>query len=152
MQMKNQKGITLTILVITIVIMTILIGTISYNSISSFKMNHYYNMCSDIELLDEKIAIYYIQNKNLPITAETKKIDEFIENYSAENVNYNPNNSGNLHKIDLSKLENLTLHYTDYYIDEISHTIYFAKGIDFEEGIYHTTPLAYKKVNLSLYQ
>ena len=150
--MKNQKGVTLTILVVTIVIMTILIGTISYHSISSFKMNSYYNMCADIELLDEKIAIYYVQNKNLPVTEEAKKIDEVIADYGTENVNYNPNNSGNLHKIDLSKLENLSLHYTDYYIDEISHTIYFAKGIEFEEGIYYTAPLAYKEVNLSLYQ
>lgn len=129
-----------------------MIGTISYNSISSFKMNSYYNMCADIELLDEKIAIYYIQNKNLPVTEETKKVDELIENYSAENVNYNPNNNGNLHKIDLSKLENLSMHYTDYYIDETSHTIYFAKGIELEEGIYHTAPLNYQEVDLSLYQ
>ena len=42
-------------------------------------MKGYYDMCSDIELLDEKIAIYYVQNKSLPITSETKNIQELID-------------------------------------------------------------------------
>ena len=50
--MKNQKGITLMILVVTIIIMSIIVGSISFSSSSSFKMKGYYDMCSDIELLD----------------------------------------------------------------------------------------------------
>ncbi len=151
-QMKNQKGITLMILVVTIIIMSIIVGSISFSSSSSFKMKGYYDMCADIELLDEKIAIYYVQNKTLPITAETKNIQELIENYTSDNVNYNPNNSGNLQKIDLSKLENLSLSQTDYYIDEVSHTIYSATKTELEGQDYYTTPLSYKEVNLSLYK
>ena len=151
-QMKNQKGITLMILVVTIIIMSIIVGSISFSSSSTFKMKGYYDMCADIELLDEKIAIYYVKNKSLPITAQTKNIQELIENYASDNVNYNPNNSGNLHKIDLSKLENLSLRQTDYYIDEVSHTIYSATKTELEGQHYYTTPLAYKEVNLSLYK
>ena len=151
--MKSQKGVTLMVLVTTVVILAIITGSISYSSINSFHMRAYYNMCSDIELLDEKIALYYMENKKLPILeTDTKKVEELIQNYAEGNVNYNPNNSGNLLQIDLSKLENLTLTNTKYYIDETSHTIYSSRGIKIEEEIYHTIPLTYKKVDLSSYQ
>lgn len=151
--MKNQKGVTLMILVVTIVIMAIIVGGISYSSIESFKMNAYYDMCTDIELLDEKIALYFIENKDLPIvTSDSKKVDELVPDYAEGNVNYNPNNSGTLYKIDLSKLENLSLKSTDYYMDETSHTIYSPRGIQVEEKTYYTVPLDYQKVNLNLYQ
>lgn len=61
--MKNQKGITLMLLVFTVLIMTIILGTISYNSLSAIKLRNYYNMCSDIELLEEKIALYYLEHR-----------------------------------------------------------------------------------------
>lgn len=138
--MKNQKGVTLTILIATVVVMAIIAGSISYNSLSSMKMNKYYNMCSDIELLDEKISLYYLQNKELPIL-EAKDVNGIIKDYSEDNVNYNPNNSNTLYKIDLSKLENLSLKNTEYYIDSRSHTIYSLHGIKIEGKIYHTVPL-----------
>lgn len=150
--MKNEKGITLMILVITVIIMAIVVGSISYSSISSFKMKAYYDMCSDIELLDEKIAIYYVQNKSLPVTSESKNINELITNYDVNNVNYNPNNSGTLYKIDLSQLDNLSLRHNNYYIDQTSHTIYYENGADLEGERYFTNPLAYEEVDLSLYQ
>jgi hypothetical protein len=153
-QMRNEKGVTLMILVTTIVIISLIVGSISYSSVSTYKMNAYYNMRSDIELLDEKIALYYIQNeKQLPIIeSDSKNINDLITNYYANNVNYNPNNSGNLYKIDLEKLDNLSLNYTNYYIDEQSHTIYKSKGVKVGNDVYYTTPVNYKEVNLSLYK
>lgn len=150
--MRNEKGITLMILVATVVIMAIIIGSISYSSLNAFKMNTYYNMCSDIELLDEKIALYYLENGRIPTTDETKQITELITDYQKGNVNYNPNNEGILYKIDLTQLENLSLKNTQYYIDLTSHTIYSSRGIKVGEEVYYTVPLAYEEINLGLYQ
>lgn len=151
--MKNEKGITLTILIATVVVMAIIVGSISYHSISSAKMNTYYNMCSDIELLDEKIALYYLQNKELPIVkSDSKNINEIIQDYSEGNANYNPNNGNTLYKIDLGKLENLSLKNTEYYMDEASHTIYYLRGVKVEGTTYHTVPLSYEEVDLTSYQ
>lgn len=149
--MKSQNGITLMILVITIIAMSIIVGTISYNSINSFRMNAYYNMCADIELLDEKIALYYLENKTLPImeVEETKEIKESMEE---GNVNYNPNNSGKLYLINLSELSNLSLTNSEYYIDEQSHTIYTSHGKKVDGTVYYTVPLDYKQVNLNDYK
>lgn len=152
--MKNQKGITLMLLVITVILMALVTGTIAYNSSSNLYMRLYYNMCSDIELLDEKIALYYLNHKNeseiqnqIPITSETISISNLIDDYNSNNINYNPNNSGTLYKIDLSKLENLSLNYTDYYIDSQSHTIYFCDGIDVDGTSYYTVPINYTQIN-----
>lgn len=68
--MKNQKGITLMLLVTTVIMMALIFGAITYNSVNSYKLNSYYTMCADIELLDEKIALYYLEHKALPITNE----------------------------------------------------------------------------------
>lgn len=152
--MKNQKGITLMILVVTILIMSLIFGAIAYNSVTGHQLNAYYMMCSDIELLDEKIALYYLENKELPIQGEVVSITDLISDYSSENVNYNPNNStsGLLYKIDTSQLSNLSLRKTEYYIDAQSHTIYSLNGRRVGNDIYYTVPTDYQKVDLTLYQ
>ncbi len=160
--MKNQRGITLTILVITVIMMALIFGAISYNSVSSYRLNAYYIMCADIELLDEKIALYYLENKDkesekenfgLPIILnESKPIQELITNYSTENVNYNPNNSGTLYKIELGRLDNLSIQNADYYIDPQSHTIYAGTGRKIENETYYTVPVHYQAIDLNQYQ
>ena len=151
--MKNQKGVTLMILVFTVAIMAIILATISYSSISTYKMNIYNSRRSDIELLDEKIALYYLENNTIPVVSgDTKDINDLIEGYNDQNINYNPNNNETLCKIDLSLLDNLTLKYQNYYIDEQSHTIYFETGVVIGDEIYHTLPADYQNVDLSLYK
>lgn len=154
--MKSEKGITLMILASTVIIMAVIVGTIAYSSITSIRMNVYYNMCADIELLDEKIALYYLEHKEeehaLPITEESKKIEDLIENYNENNVNYNPNNEGTLYKIDLTQLDNLSLSRTEYYIDEQSHTIYCSRGVKVDQELYYTLPQDYEKIEVSSYQ
>ena len=145
--MKNQSGVTLTILIATIIVLALITGTISYNSFSNFQMNAYYNMRSDIELLDEKIALYYLENKELPIQiGDTKTINEI---YDSNNINYNPNNNAEriLYKINLDELDNLSLNYTDYYIDTQSHTIYKGTGMNVGEKTYYTIPYPYTQIN-----
>ena len=151
--MKNQKGVTLVILVATVTVMAIILGTISYSSISTYKMNIYYSRRSDIELLDEKIALYYLKNNTIPVvSSDTINITDLIEGYNEQNVNYNPNNSGTLYKIDLSLLDNLTLKYKNYYIDDQSHTIYFESGVAVGDDMYHTVQFDYQNVDLELYK
>ncbi len=85
-------------------------------------------------------------------SAEQSGNDGLIENYNENNVNYNPNNNGKLFIIDISKLDNLSLQRTDYYIDEQSHTIYSAKGRKIGDETYYTIPTEYQAVNLTNYQ
>ena len=151
--MKSKKGVTLLLLVLTVLIMIVILGTITYTSLNNFKMNQYYRMCADIELLDEKIALYYLKHKEydldtfgLPIEDVQVSGDLVTAATTEGNVNYNPNNSGELYKINLSKLENLSLNNTsDFYIDKQSHTVYYAHGVEMDGDIYYTIPLEYQQ-------
>ena len=147
--MKNQKGITLMILVVTVIVMALTAGTITYNSVAAIKMRAYYDMCADIELLDEKIALNYLENNGKLPT------DETTPNSSAEMTsgeNSNPNNNGNFYKIDLTKLDNLSLNNSEYYINEQSHTIYCSTGVTLDGYTYYTVPQNYTKIDLTKYQ
>lgn len=144
--MKNQNGITLTVLVTTIILLSILTGTITYSSISSFKLKKYYELQSDIELLDDKISLYYLENEYLPIFDEYIDIEELINNYNSSDVNYNPNNLGKLYKIDVSKLDNINLENDKYYVDLQSHTVYSKIPVKLDNVYYYTISYNYQKI------
>ena len=44
--------------------MITILGTITYTSLDNFKIDQYYKMCADIELLDGKISLYYLKHKD----------------------------------------------------------------------------------------
>lgn len=154
---KDQKGITLTTLVIAIVIMMIITSTLIYNISTGSDIKALNNMYNDITKLKDKIDIYYATHRTLPI------IQVNYENI-ANIKEINPNDNDKYYVIDLETLENLNLTYgkdyegykasnsnnlTDLYIiNETSHSIYYVKGIKFDEKIYYTEPTENTKVAL----
>lgn len=125
-----QKGITLISLIMTVIILLIL-STITISSIrSSNNVAPYNNMIADITLLEDKILVYY--NKYGEIPKETDS------NQTINGTVY--------HKIDLSKLENITLNYgiktdgdeTDIYLVNENLEVYYLKGIEKSGTIHHT--------------
>ena len=134
--------------------MIIILGTITYTSLDNFKLDQYYKMCADIELLDGKVTLYYLEHKNdeainfgLPIDDNKVRASSELETIvtTEENVNYNPNNCGELYKIDFDKLDNLTLNHTgDFFVDKQSHTVYYSTGYEIDGDTYYTIPKEYK--------
>lgn len=109
------------------------------------------NMYKDIELLEDSIDLYYLNNESLPITGQ---IIDF-----AFSININDNDNDNFYEIDLNKLDNLKLSYGNkkdvediYIINEQSHTIYYVKGIEYDKENYYTVQNNYENVNLEEYQ
>ena len=154
---KSQKGITLTTLVIAIVIMMIITSTLIYNISTGSDVRRLNNMYNDITKLKDKIDLYYATHYTLPI------IQTNYENIG--NIKeINPNDNDNYYVIDLEALENINLTYgkdysayktsnsnnlTDLYIiNEASHSVYYVKGIKFDEKIYYTEPKENTKVIL----
>lgn len=137
--LKNQKGITLIVLIITIIIMAILAGAVVTNIDIGTDIRNYNYMCADIELLEAKIRTYYNENGSLPAT---------------RNIITNPNLNGqasakdneNYYVIDVRSLYNITLNYGAgtiankdiYIVNEQSLEVYYLKGTYFENTLYHT--------------
>lgn len=103
------------------------------------------SMNEDIDILDDKIAIYYLNHGNIPVKNKVK-----FENSS------NPNDNDVYYEIDFEKLDNIYLNYgrkikneNDYYIiNELSHTIYYFNGIEYKNKKYFTTDVDYTLVKL----
>ena len=115
-----KKIIFLPILIIVIAIFSILIVSIN-NGVNLSKLN---SMNHDINVLEDSITLYYLNNGNIPIK------DKINFEHSI-----NPNDNNSYYKIDLSKLENIYLNYgkmkneQDFYIiNEESHTIYYFRS------------------------
>ena len=129
-----------------IIAILLLIGIIgaSKNGLDIIRLN---KMNNDIKLLDERIRLYYLDNGNLPIT--DKKIDNF-------SFSINPNDNDSYFEIDLSKLEDLNIELGRktsgeddcYIINEESMTIYYLKGVKYQNKEFHTRNIDYEKINL----
>lgn len=125
---------------IVFLIFVVLIFSIN-NGVSLSKLN---SMSQDIEVLDDNIALYYLNYGDIPIK------DEIDFEHAI-----NPNDNNLYYEIDLSKLENIYLNYgkrkcdEDFYIiNEASHTIYYYKGIEYKDKIYYTRDVNYTLVEI----
>ena len=137
--MKKQSGITLIVLLITIVVMTIVTATIITTSSNAIKVKKLNNMYSDIKILDDRVFTHFNKYGALPV----------IGAYTGTNTNFlqvkNPNDDNLYYVIDITYFNNLALTRNltwvgddVYIINNASHTIYYPKGVTYEDNIYYT--------------
>lgn len=137
-------------LIILIIVFLILFIIVS-STISTIKLNKLNNVYKDIEILEDRISMYYLDNGFIPIKNE--KID-----FKEKSIN--PNDNENYYEIDLENLENLNIYYGRknlgekdiYIINEQSHTIYYYAGVKNEKEIVYTRKLNYEKIDLEEYK
>lgn len=138
--MNRKKILKLIIFLIVIFIGSGIIYNFVKRGIDLSKLN---NLYKDINILEERISMYYLNNGDIPIK------NEKIEFYNS----INPNDNNEFYELNLDKLENLSLNYGNrelgnddiYIINKQSHTIYYKKGI-FYNGMNYTRNLKYEKV------
>ena len=70
--MRNNKGITITTLVVTVIIMLILSSTIIMKISDSKDVSKLNNLYADIKILEDKVLEYYNDYGTLPIKGEPK--------------------------------------------------------------------------------
>ena len=146
-QKRKNHGISLTSLTITVIVLIVITSVLVYNAKNGIKMRALNLMENDIEMLDDKINAYYVRYGALPI--EIKYIGDIFFTPQA-------NDGPDYYVIDLKALEGITLNYgTDfnkinnendtlenidvYIINENSHQVYYAKGIQMDGVWYYTT-------------
>ena len=146
---KNNKGITMITLIVTIILMLIIAGVTINQSVKNIEARKIDSLYADLELLEDKVNTYYLNNGSLPIKEEFKGSDNFksVRNVNDNNVYY---------VIDISKLEGVSLSMKldftgdDVYImNEQSHTVYFPKGLTIDGETYYMLPKQYSKIMTS---
>lgn len=126
----SQNGITMISLIVTIVVMLILTTIIVTDTDTGAEYKKYKLMCADVQLLEDKILIYYNEYGELPVIGETVDVSSILES------------EHEFKKIDTAKLNNLTLNYgTDediYIIDTTTFEVYYKNGIKYDNTTYYT--------------
>ena len=128
--LKSKKGITLIALVVTLVLMTILTTVTITSTNVGTDFRRYSLMCSDIELLEDKVLYFYRQYGELPIGNEVTSIPSEISN------------GHTFYEINMNKLSGITLNFGEtediYIIDSETFEVYYENGIEYEGKIYYT--------------
>ena len=152
---KNSNGITLVSLVITIAVMIIIASITVSTSMDRFEINNLNKMINDIEFLKEKVSNYYLKYNELPVVKDT---DNNSIEYTNINFSVDTDDNEKYYIIDLEAMGDIALNYGKegfenlnssddvYIINEETHNIYYAKGIEWNGEYYHTK-LSNKNLN-----
>lgn len=158
MNWKNNKGINMITLSIAVIILVVITSVLVYNAKDGTKVKKLNNLYNDIEQLNYEVSNYYLKHGDLPKGEEYTDV-AFIDSLDA--TQKNPNNEGQYYVIDLNALEGITLNYGKkfsnssaeekdiYIINEVSHTIYYPRGIELEGTTYYTEPDEWEEIDLS---
>lgn len=146
---KDSKGITLVSLLITIALMLIISSITISVSMDRFEINDYNKMINDLKLLEDKVSNYYLKYNAIPIVRNTEN-SPILYDYTEISFNTNENDNEIYYILDLSAMEGISLNYGEtgfedinssddvYIINEKSHQIYYVRGVELNNNIYHS--------------
>ena len=169
--LKNNKGLTLVTMIITVLVMLILLSTLTYTAYTSLRIRGLNKLYNDIRTLNDKVAVYYMENGQLPVGDEYATIT--VGDNLDDNINFvtkdgtftdqdslvNPNDyndesgvgQATYYNLDLELFDNISLENDgQYIINEQSHTIYYVEGVTLQGTTYYTLPLNYKDTEYNL--
>lgn len=147
---KKEKGITLVSLIITIVLMIIVSSSVIYVSFDRFEVNKLNKMINDIKLLNDNVSNYYLKYGVLPILRNTEDNTPIEYTYTELDFTKNSGDNETYYIIDLQAMEGISLNYGKqgfeepnesedvYIINELTHIIYYVKGMEMDGDIYHS--------------
>ena len=133
---KNNRGVTLVSLALTIIILLVLSTIIIRNTYIGQDYKNYKLMCADVELIHNKVLIYYKKFSQLPIIDLTENEEEAIEEA------LEGSNADDFAKVDISKLNGITLNFgaeNDVFVlNKNTLKVYYLNGVEYEGEFYYT--------------
>ena len=158
-KIRNNKGITLTSLVITVIALILITGIIIYNLKDNLKVKNLQRLQNDISNLRDKISSYYMKTGSIPAKGKYTNTNHINTISSAVDT-------GDFLVIDLAAIDNLTLNYGKdykkvreldsfksgttltneemeqykdlYIINEASQNIFYVAGVNIDKEMYYT--------------
>ena len=115
---RKQNGISLIALTTTILVLAIVTSIVVYNAKNNVTVKKYKKLENDIEVLTNKIDMYYLKNNDLPVfmkSDQTKAIYDASLNEGSTNDQFknfkHPNDNETYYIIDLNKIGGVVLNY-----------------------------------------
>ena len=125
---RSQKGISLIALTTTILVLAIVTSIVVYNSKNNIMIKQYKKLENDIDVLNNKVGMYYLKNGELPICMRSDRTYiEYNDNRTEEEQKYNKfkedkhqNDNDKYFILDLNKIDGISLNYgADFYNIEL---------------------------------
>ncbi len=140
---KNNKGITMVVLIITIVVILIITATMIISISNYTNASALMNMQADVQMLKDKAIVYYNSYGEVPGCDETysDSIDEITiykinedTNIGSGFIESKDSEDGNVYyQIDVTKLKDVTLNFGSqedvFIINERTLNVYYTNGI-----------------------
>lgn len=145
---KSNKGISLVSLAVTVGLMIIISSVTIYTSLDRFEINNLKKMINDLQLLEEKVSNYYLKYGTIPIVRTEESNNSIEVTFDVKHYKKS-NDNGKYYYIDLNALgDGVSLNYGKgfenlnsndvYIINEKSHNIYYARGIEIKGKYYYS--------------
>ena len=151
-KIKQEKGVTLLILVITVMVLLILTFTIVINTKTNASTKRLTQLKSDIQNLEQKVSDFYNEYGEIPAEIEYTNIDQIKDLLNEKEKS----SESKFYVIDLQAMKGISLNYgrdyeeikntnTDnankyedvYIINNITHNIFYIRGVDVtKNGVY----------------
>lgn len=164
---RSSKGMSLTTVVMTVLVIAIILASLVYSSYNNLKIRKINELYTDIRTLGDEVAIYYLENRTLPVGEKFAVLTEgeevssdlqFLTNdgtFDSQDSLFNPNDYDSeegqavYYILEIELFDNISLGNTGkYIINEQSHTIYYYDGITISDESYYALPLNYKNINI----
>ena len=141
--LKNEKGITLIVLIIVIIVIAILTASITTGVSSSMESRNYANMQEDLKNLKEAMKLYYEKNGKLPdMSVQSGVSFSGSEKNTYDNSTYYYIDPGAMYDAGID-YDRLTYGKQEgdvrdiYVVNQKSLEVYYLKGINMAGTTYH---------------
>lgn len=146
---KSEKGVTLISLVVTIALLIIVTSIIASKSYTSVQLSNLTKLKNDIEILNNRIATYFVDNGSLPVYKNNDSIVTKTKSEIKTYVGEVDSTDGDVYYvIDLDAIDNATLNYgadfkiessnNKYVVNGDTHIIYYLKGVGYDGERYYS--------------
>lgn len=136
--LSNERGVTIITVTLMIIVITIILSVVTFYARNSIQMEQFGNMRADIEEIENKAQIYYLEtNGALPVCGEddSQRLIHRVD-LSGDTEFFNPNDSDDYYKVDTSKINVNIAYDTTYYINDATHTVYAIDPIKVSAKLY----------------
>lgn len=124
--LSRESGVTIITVTSMIVVIAVILSVIVYYARNSIQMEAFGNLRADVEEIENKAQMYYIEKGTLPIEQDVSKTRMQME---GDDEFFNPNDGDVYYLINVDLIDVNLMYDSEYYINDVTHTVYAEKTI-----------------------
>lgn len=141
----KENGITIITVTLMVIVITIIISVLAFYGRNSIQMEQFGNMRADIEEIENKAQMYYVEKGALPIDKNNSKTRGQMK---GDDDLFNPNDGDKYYLVNTDFIGVTKVYDTQYYINEVTHTVYAENTITVKNKDYPRPKETFDKLHV----